>query len=160
MILLYKGVSPISRGIRWATWSEYSHAAWEFEDGRVIEAWTDSVIPPRGSVRVAENASVRHTPGTVVDRFGVECLTASRRELVEKLLLDEVGCGYDFAGIFGRILRRESQHKENWFCSELVFDKLQKAGINLLERVESWKVDPGMIRLSPFVYFENQFVTV
>ena len=50
MIALYKGTSALSRIIRWRTWSDYTHAAWVFQDGSVIEEWKGGVIDRKSVV--------------------------------------------------------------------------------------------------------------
>lgn len=159
MIAFYKGKSLLSRGIQLRTWSEYSHAAWLFGDESVIEAWTNGV-------RHVSSLSRAHTPGTVVDVFRVPEIddatieASNRRQVASAFLLEQLGKPYDFQGIFGFLLRKEEQSPEKWFCSELCFAACKQAGVELLSRVPAWKVDPGLLSLSPRLVFSHSVVTV
>ena len=145
MIALYRGRSWTSRLIRWINWSDYSHAAWMCEDGAVIEAWS------RGGVRYNATAGMLHTPGTVIDIYGIPDLDPARRELIEGWLLRQCGKGYDWHGVIHFLLRKPErpEDRERWFCSELVFAACAANGVELLNRVPAWKVSPGMLMLSP-----------
>lgn len=60
-VAVYSGRSPVSRAIRFRTWSEYSHAALVLRDNTVIEA-----LPGRG---VVHHPDIRqfHRPGTCIE---------------------------------------------------------------------------------------------
>lgn len=143
MIAAYKGISLISRLIRFRTWSEYSHIAEINEKtGEVIEAWH------KGGVVRRSDYHEGHTPGTVIELFDVDT-TKVRKRCVWVDLTCEIGKDYDFDGILGFIIRRTRHNTEKWFCSELVFAKYQQRGINLLARVKPHKVSPGLLVMSP-----------
>lgn len=142
MILLYRGVSLVSRAIRWQTRSEYSHAAWMLPDGSVIEAW-------RSGVRHVPSPFVNHSPGTEIDVYAVDGLTSRQARDVRDFLLAQVGRGYDWLSVLRFVSRREGA-SSRWFCSELVHAALAEAGVELL-RGPSWQFAPGHLAWSPLV---------
>lgn len=146
MIGLYRGTSLLSRMIRLRTWSEYSHAAWIEQTGSVVEAWK------RKGVRYSSDVNTGHTPGTVIDLFDVP-LTQEQMDVVRKFLAHQVGKKYDWRGVLHFITKRHeySRDQERWFCSELIFSAFKAAGVELLSRVEPWKVSPAMLAMSPLL---------
>lgn len=154
MILLYRGISPLSRTIRFRTrvisWlppsCDYSHVAWELDDASVIEAWK------KGGVRHVPTFAADHTPGTSVDVFEVRCPRPHLRTNIELFLLSQVGKRYDTAGILGFVARQDNmQRKDRWFCSELIASAFSRSKMPLLARLEPHRMLPGMIVLSPFL---------
>ena len=146
MIALYKGTSPTSRVIEFVNWSPFSHAAWGDEtDGLVVEAW-------EGRVRRATGFLDNHRDATPVVFFRVPMANVQRMQ-VRKFMLAQVGKPYDFPGIlhFATRLSEHGEAQDRWFCSELVFAAHAAAGVNLLARIDAWKVYPGMISYSPIL---------
>lgn len=147
MIALYRGVSSVSRVIRFVTWSAYSHASWISPNGDYeVESWIHGVQwePGLGS---------NHTPGTVVDLFQVRDITVEQDDHVEAFLRDQVGKDYDWTGLFNFITRKPQtpEQQDKWFCSELIFAAHASAGIRLLRDIAYWKVSPGLLSLSPLL---------
>jgi uncharacterized protein YycO len=144
-LALYRGISPLSLLIRWQTRGPYSHAAFVLPSGSVIEAWP-------GGVQENPDLGKAHTAGTVVDLFDFpRSFSPEMAQKVLELARREVGSGYDYLGVLQFISRRRGAHNERWFCSELVFEMLQRVGISLLARVEPWQVSPSMLALSPLL---------
>lgn len=148
-VALYKGLSSMSRAIRWKTWSEFSHAAWVDNDDTVIEAWTP------GGVRRVANIGERHARGTEVWLFTVPDATKSIIRRQREFLNGEIGKPYDWAGIMGFVRRRETQNREKWFCSELVFEAFLRFDLPLLKRIDSHKVYPALLAYSPLLHFDT-----
>lgn len=67
----------------------------------------------------------------------------------------ELSKEYDYTMVARFISRRQASRTESdkWFCSELVFAALRKAGIELLRDVEPWAVSPGLLAKSPLLKF-------
>jgi len=143
MIALYKGTSALSRLIRWRTWSDYSHAAWVFPDGSVIEAW-------KGGVTHAPSILSAHASDTEVHLFALD-LTIEQRWAIQDFLIAQIGKPYDYAGILGFLAAAKTENPDRWFCSELLFSAVKQARINLLARIPAWKVYPGLLALSPLL---------
>lgn len=153
MIFLYKGISPLSKAIRFRTrissWLPdelaYSHAAWATSDTTVIEAWKDGV-------REAP-FDQDHRPGTVVDLYHIP-LSSEQVEGINDFLRAQVGKKYDWLGILGFIVRSDRAHrKTTWFCSELIAEAFDLIGKPLLARCPPHRMLPGMIALSPFLQY-------
>lgn len=138
MIALYRGFSPLSQVIRWQTDSDKSHAAWILRDGTVVESWA-----PYG-VRHLAHPFEKHTRGTRIDIYSIDGISAHGSKRAERFLLDEVGSGYDFGGIWRFVIRRGGAHPTKWFCSELVAAAAIRAGLPLLNAPLA-KIAPGHI---------------
>jgi uncharacterized protein YycO len=66
----------------------------------------------------------------------------------------QLGKKYDYAMVV-RFITKQKQSKASigkWFCSELVFAVLKKAGIKLLN-CQAWEVSPVHLAKSPFFFF-------
>ena len=143
-IVQYKGRSPISKAIQWQTRSVYSHSALMLPDDSIIEAWHV------GGVRHEPHPLTGHEPGTRIEVYVVDT-TPTQDYQIERFVKSQVGKGYDFRAIARFLTREKGDNPERWFCSELVFAGFQHVGINLLERIEAWKVSPALIALSPYL---------
>jgi uncharacterized protein YycO len=148
-ILLYQGVSLLSRLIKWRTWSEWSHVAIQVGGGQVIDAW-------KGGVRLIDNPFEGHDPATVVQVLACSCLTAEQEQRIADFLVGEIGAPYDYWGVLRFVSRRDRPNPLKWFCSELAFAAFQQAGIDLLARVPSWRVSPGDVAHSPLLKLERR----
>jgi uncharacterized protein YycO len=147
----YEGISLSSFFIKRFTWSDVTHtSAFKLKAGRVIEAW-------RGGV-VERNWFEGHERGTKITIYRVPC-TQSQKFGFYQYLDECIGKKYDFLGILGFTLRAKIEDKDKVVCSELVFAAAKHVGINLLERIEAYKVTPGLINVSPLLEFvETRFV--
>lgn len=143
-LLFFRGKSFVSRGIKFMTWGEYSHVGVLTDEGTIIEAWH------KGGVLENNLGNLPHTPGTMVDVFDVT-IPINMRKFINGLR-EEVGKGYDFSGIWGFIGRNKSENPDKWFCSELVFAKLARAGCLAL-KCPARKVDPTLLSYSPHLRF-------
>ena len=144
LIALHRGTGFIARAIRWQTRSVYSHASVLLEESEmVIEAREFQ------GVRVVMWNDVVAS-GEVVDLFRVRDISAEQEKVVREFLWEQMGKGYDYTMVARFVSRRQEERASSgkWFCSELVFAALAKAGVKLLERIEAWEVSPGVLRLS------------
>ena len=141
-VLLYQGLSFVSRLIKGQTRSIYSHAAIRLLDGTVVEAWAGA------GVRRIPNASFGHKDGTLVDVFHVEGdYDASK---VEAFLLSQVGQDYDYWSVARFLTRRRSPANDKWFCSELAVEAFRQGGLSLLNGPPSMH-SPRDVALSPLL---------
>lgn len=109
-----------------------------------------------------EFAGVRRLPGFVpakgeqIDLFTIECYLPNLADAQEWLNI-QVGKKYDYGAVVRFITRQQEDRKGSgkFFCSELVFAFVRKAGLNLLERIEPWAVDPGRLSTSPYLNYES-----
>ena len=142
-IILYKGISPVSKIIRWHTRSEYSHAAALLDDDTVVEAW-------RKGVEQVRDYKTNHTPGTIADIYSIEADEVLLKK-AEQIFLKQVGRKYDFQGVSNFLTRSDSDVDERLFCSESVITGLNEAGIFLLKRIKPSQTSPRDISISPLL---------
>jgi hypothetical protein len=109
-----------------------------------------------GGVFLRDFAS-SHTIGTKFSIFRVKT-TLEQKEKIEEFLFDKVRktelglVEYDLKGFFGFItFSKNSDDKNAYFCSELVFSAYKYAGIELLKNIEPYKVSPRLLLLSPYL---------
>ena len=155
-VTFYVGISKISKIIKFFTWAGGdgpSHAAFERGNGQVIEAWH------KGGVREVVSRDHGHTPGTKIIRFKIEGMTVLQEERMVEFMLNQLRKKYDWWGI-ASFIRRKVWHRDNaWFCSELVFAAAKHVGIDLLARIEPYKVSPALLFTSPLLIKIDEVIT-
>lgn len=146
IIALHRGRGFIGKAIQWQTRSVYSHASVLVSEATAIEA--REFIGVRCVL-----ANMLAQPGERVDFFTVAGLTEAQAAIAGEFLWAQVGKSYDYTMVARFISRRQADRKQagKWFCSELVFAALAKAGVELLARVEPWEVSPGLLARSPLL---------
>ena len=142
-ILAYRGISWISKAIRWQTRSKYSHIAIELNDGSVIEAWHIGGVKQNASFRTV------HSLKTKVDVFEITGKYDEKKVL--EFLKMQLGHKYDFRSIIRFITRKSSKISPKWFCSELACEAFREGGLDLLSRITSSHVSPRDIGVSPLL---------
>jgi uncharacterized protein YycO len=151
----YKGVSLVSKIIRTFTWSDISHTSafmlkrGKMADTEVIEAWV-------GGVKKRPWYE-GHAPGTKINLWKVAC-TQNQKNRFYKFMENEIGKAYDYRGLVGFVARSGVQHETKWFCSELVFAAARYAGIRLLHNIETYKVSPALLDLSPLLEYVSTLI--
>ena len=138
---LYRHTGFISWAIKLQTRSEYSHVSLLFSDNVLIEAtWP--------KVRKVENPK----PDLKCDWFDL-LVTEDQERTMRCFCEAQIGKPYDLTMVLRFVTRQQESRKSTgkWFCSELAFAAAQKAGINLLERIEPWAVSPELVSLSPLL---------
>jgi uncharacterized protein YycO len=150
-VLQYRGTSMVSRAIKLFTWGIYSHTAiLNTATGEIIEAWQGE------GVRKVSLEFHRHTKGTRVDVFNIISMKADHAGIWQGME-KRVGRGYDYRGIFGFLSHSAAQDNKKDFCSEAAFSEIAANGCTLLN-IESYKVSPSLIAISPLLQFERQIV--
>lgn len=141
-ILLFRGTGLVNALIRWQTRSHYAHAAIYDPATRLL--WESY---PRAGVRARYMAPSDFAKD--VDHF--VCKAGFSQGLVQWFLSEKKGRGYDYLGVL-RFLTREKERDHNkYFCSELVYEAFQSAGVELLNCAEPWKISPALLALSPYL---------
>lgn len=184
LILLYKGVSPISRLIRFRAsrvmWlgpmSDRSHASIVASDGYrthvdmgtmpaylatcpMYEAWHRRVATVPGGVRRRVGIGAAHTLHTRVDIYELDDAFVDV-DAVRRFLAAQVGLAYDMRGVMGFVSRRDgAQRRDRWFCSELVAQACIEGGVELLARMPPHRTHPGMLALSPRLSYLGYAIT-
>ena len=144
-IFLHRGKSTISRLIRWQTYAGkdgYSHASIMLDGARLIESREFKGV---GIVPFPEDEDM--------DLFIVEVTEYQKHKIID-FAESQLGKKYDYGSIWGFLKRSSKESRKSsgkWFCSEFVFACFQKADVNLLERIEAWKVTPEMLSYSPLL---------
>lgn len=146
----YNGKSFTSWVISKKTWSDITHTSAFVNDSEVIEAWGGGVV--------RRNWREGHTKGTRIRIMRVEC-TKEQEEKFYAFLSAQLGKKYDFAGIMGFGLSANMANKDKWFCSELIFASAKYAEIELLARIEPYKVSPGLLDVSPQMKLQETRLT-
>lgn len=144
-IAFYKGTSFVDKSILRFSRGGYSHVGTLVNDGSVIEAY------PGKGVRKRDSLMDQFTTDTIAEIYEVPT-TPEQDEIIQTFLESQIGKGYDYWAIAGFVFHTTHQGRieyGRWICSELVFAAFQKAGINLLERVECWEVSPTILSYSP-----------
>ncbi len=142
-VLLFRGRGLISWLIRWQTRGNYSHAALLRPDGMIVEAWQGKGVQVKAMTDLAE-----------VDIYSV-AMTPEQWGTALDYATSQVGRGYDYWAVIRFIDRRNMPANDKWFCSELVFESLARAGVRLFERIMPWAVSPGLIAISPMLTLNN-----
>jgi len=128
-----------SKLIRWFTRSEWSHVDLVMRDGSLIGA-----LPFKGVVQ-RKHSEAQGTHKTLYVDVPVE--TA---EKAYQFARDQLGKKYDWTAVSAFGFRRDWQVEKKWFCSELVFCAIKKAGVNLLNE-KRWRVSPRDLSISPLL---------
>lgn len=116
-LLFTNSADMLSRAIRVATWSRWSHVA--LVDGdRVIEA-----LAPRGvQINDTDRVMMRSREYALVD------LPCRDPEAVLAAAASQAGKPYDYTALLAIAFRRNWQEADAWFCSELIAWAFAKAG--------------------------------
>ena len=127
-----------SKAIQFFTWSWASHVDFVLPDGKLFGALATQ---DGGGVRLhdAENY-------TRIERFQVDA-----PESIIDIAMTQEGKPYDWAGIFGLVLReRNWEDDDKWFCSELVAWSFKQGGFPLLNETSN-RITPRDLLISPLL---------
>ena len=145
-LLLYMGKSAVSKAIEWQTRSPYSHVAVELDDGRIVEAWH------KQGVRIIDHGHEGHSMGTPIEYYSIG--VPFSHAPVEAFLLNQVGKGYDWRGVWRFVSRRDQPVNDRWFCSELCVAAFAQGGLHLLKGNPSI-FSPRDVSISPVIVYES-----
>lgn len=141
-ILLFKGQGAISKLIRWQTNGQYSHAAIQREDGRIIEAWHNPAkVRLRGPLQNWNN----------VEAYDIVGMSDAQWAKAIEYAEAQIGKKYDFGGVLRFVTRWRKKKDDKWFCSELVYQAVLEAGVPLLARIQCSQVSPAVLSFSPLL---------
>jgi uncharacterized protein YycO len=139
IVRLYKGQGMISSLIKWQTRGEYSHAA-IIAGGVLYEAKEFKGTRKRMAVDDEK---------AIYDDFLVET-TKEQRDILIGFLEKQMGKDYDYSMVIRFLTRQQEQRASTgkWFCSEIIFASLRKAGVTLFNMTEPWEVSPDDLKRS------------
>jgi uncharacterized protein YycO len=148
----HKSNSVIGKSIKWFSGHgykyKYSHVSIWLNDGRVFESREFKGVR---SIKADDRSNWMRDQN--IDVFEIPNWLLKNYEEAVKWLEKQEGKDYDYTSVFRFISRRQASRTSSgkWFCSELAFAFIQQCGLNLLERIEPWAVDPNKLILSPFL---------
>ena len=140
-LLLYRGTGPVSKLIERFSGArgpvKYSHAAILYPDGKtVIESYEGVGVRERG----LNDYGFDMEPFDAFDvQGGMDALRYVRGTAWAK---GEIGCGYDYRGVWHFITGQTGADPDKWYCSEFAQDFFIHAGGPSLLRWPSWMTSP------------------
>jgi len=127
--------------VRWYTRSAFAHCAFLYPDNRtIIESY-----PGRG----VQQTYVKSWEGITV--CSIPSMTSDQWFRLFAWAEAKVGAKYDWPSILSFLTRNKPDADDRWFCSEFCHAGLKAVGVQVLTRVESYKVYPGLLFYSPLV---------
>jgi uncharacterized protein YycO len=126
-----KGI--VSRIIRAATWSQYSHVEFMLDNGYLGALGKGGVLL----------RSFDYAPEDEFVYRGIDC-TPTQQLKVEAFAAKQIGKPYDWGAVFGVALHRDWHQADHWFCSELIMASLEAGGLYFL-RDKVNRVTPEML---------------
>jgi len=138
--VFFKGISLLSRLIRFWTRSSISHVAYKAGDSELIEAWKF-----HDGVRWGVSDFSNHTPGTPWEEWEVDVTDEMARRIDEGFRrLAGKKVPWDLSGVVGFVFKC-GDDPGSFFCSEGCVQVLQDAGV-LPKGLEAWRFSPVLFR--------------
>lgn len=172
-LLLYKGLSLVSKAIQLQTRSDYSHAAAYLEQDVVLsngdafmkgttwEAWhvggprrVDNLWLGGGQVRRLSNPWIDHDIKTEIEVWGFKPYLGFSDEIAIRYLESQVGKEYDFRNVFRFVSRKKPAYNRKLFCSEYFSTMSNQAGVKLLNLAPA-QTAPCHLSWSPHLKYER-----
>lgn len=139
---------PVSRVIRWQTWSRWSHTELLITD----EDAGQFDLPHAGYLGAHLDGGVLlrpldYDPTCQFILADVDCTDDVKARVIE-FGKAQLGKPYDLTAIFGILAHRDWHDPNHWFCSELNAAMFEAAGDPLLRADELDRVPPGLLYTS------------
>lgn len=125
-----------SRFLRWAQRCEHSHVEVMF-DGYAIGARTKGV---------QKYNDFSHLINKKYRKINV---TEEQHDKFCKFLHDAIGQGYDWRAYLGFVVFKNTHKPNKWFCSELIQEAFNYAGITVLKNAPAYWTQPRDFWISP-----------
>lgn len=146
MLVFSKSNDWISRLIRLFNWGRYSHVEYlEESTGMIWGATPEYGVSVRPLAQMLEESD-----NVVAYKVNVEY---NEQEVLDRIK-SQLGKKYDWLAILGFVLRKHTEDKDKWVCSELqdwAFLPQVK-----FQNTETFKVSPEDILKSPLVSFVKE----
>jgi len=160
---IYVGVvssnSTYSKIIKWFQWGNPNvHAFYLYgseyknEDPLIIEALAGHGVH-EGVLSGTHSKNLEYTV------YSLE-VTVEQKEQIESFLKSKIGLGYDYRGILGFGFRKDTNKKNRYFCSELIYDALLSVGIKLFRTLRPEQVYPSLFVESMLLKEEYKKLTL
>ncbi len=117
-LLLYSGVSWLSRAIQWQTWSQWNHVALVMPDYRIVDAW-------KGGIRLIDDPMEGHSKRTRVYLADVT-VPVDVAQRIYALTLAQVGKGYAYGQVIGFLRRRTPRAYRDLLCTTADPDEIDR----------------------------------
>ena len=140
-LLLMRGRGIQGSLVRWYTRSAFAHCAFLYPDGRTIIESCAGYGVRQTAIKSWDGITVCDIPGMTVLQW-------------QKLFYwveDKLGDKYDWSSILTFLTRNKPNQNNRWFCSELCHAALNAVDSQVLVRVKSSKVYPGLLSYSPLI---------
>jgi hypothetical protein len=126
-----------NRLVRLWTWSRYSHCELMLSGSQYLTTDPHNGVHIHTSLGDADNWDKVTLP-----------ITEEERRDIQAFILDEIGSGYDWKGIFlSQVVGLRREHPDNWFCSELCAAVLKRSTCGLaLLRDRPCEYSPASLR--------------
>ena len=126
--------------LRWAQRCKYSHCEVLFNDF-IIGSRLDGVKRYKiESLNKTKDYEISH----------IEC-TQEQFNSFKNFIESQVGKGYDWRAYVGFVFFKKEHDPKKWFCSELILEGLNRAGIEVFRNVETYFCMPRDFHISPLV---------
>lgn len=136
----------MAKTIRFFSRGKYNHTSLIFGDDECIEAH-----PLKGVYYHQKYYDDIEGKRYVIEIYDV-VQTDKQSRMMEYFAHRQVGKKYDFFAFFGFLFYASKENRKSrnrWMCSELTLATFQHVGINLLDRVEAWKISPTILSYTP-----------
>ena len=150
-IAQFNGKSFVSRRIKFFTWGNVSHSAFLIDKEFIAEAWH------KGGVQINHITKCNHKPGTKVKVYTI--LPEFDEDELHHEIISHIGKEYDYAALWGFLVRKERQNKDKLFCSEYVMECLKAVGVHL-QNAPAYKVSPTILGWSPSLRLNEKEITI
>jgi uncharacterized protein YycO len=134
------GTGPVSSFIEFWTWGDWSHV---------------DIKTTRGWLGARSNGGVQIRPWNYCSFTKQETRTITLPEEQEANIMNwftsQIGKPYDYLAVAGMPFRKDWRDDKRWFCSELIMEGFQQAGVYLLNAQHMNRVTPRDLYLSPLL---------
>lgn len=158
-LIFHKAYDVTSTTICYLTRSVYSHVSLIITNGDINDIsefsnlYAYSARPLEGTYMKLFNYEINGLQDSDYDVYKIT--KDINIELLMESLNKKLYKKYDYAAIFGYIFRMFLNDKDKWFCSEMVYESIKDAGLDLLNYKAIEKnetiITPKELSLSPYL---------
>lgn len=133
-IVFSRSVSVFSYGVRFMTWSSFSHCGILTKENTIVEsAFTLGGVVETSFTSFIER--VKYYEIVELDCVDADAIIAAARS--------QIGKPYDWTGLIGIAVRKRNwQEDDSWFCSELIAWAFDQGGTPLFNTDDIHRITP------------------